>query len=864
MSGPDIHPSPSTPRPSTPSAAQTAAVLSSLPELSDIADLNIPFDASLDISAYINATFPDEASLSANISPFLSRLDGTLARLDAQLANLVRDHRADGAASKALLDGTLASVEALQGRLETLTDAAKKADEDMQNALAPARPLYTALENTAATAAALDALVSLEEAVAKLENAAGESSLAGVAGDLDVFASVRESLALFDGMSETEGNGLRRLPELRARAAVAMETLRGSILSEFRRMSDVVSMAGSVEPAKLDDAVARLRTACLVAQAMGKEVKAEVIGSFIRGRKMAFRAAFAMDKKGFSGVEKRFSWLRRELRMNWARLGGERIDRGWGVVFPIDWGVAWRVADGIVRELRDWTSATLDAGADRDVAVMVSALSKTKEFEIELDRRFGALKNTDSGMENVPSFVGAISESYGPWMGAYVNQEDEHLQIVLNELLRDEKWTCEDGTVLRSATELFLVIKKSMRTCASLDIRQPLFSLHRVFRKHLGAYASSLIKRLPGVRGNALADSSNPKDYEEKVQRACAIINTAEYCSSTVEQLEESLQKTVQDVYAGDIELSTEREKFATVAAKGVQSIVALLGEDLEPHLQELSSQDWASWPEVGDTSKYVEHIGTRLMLSTRNLSERLSKHHFRFMLEKFAASFIPRYQSHIYECQQMNNFGAQQILLDASAVKALLLSLPASVRAPVPGTYVKFVNREMGKIEAMLKVILAPVNVSVDTYVALVPEGTAEHFQKVLEIQGLRRADAAPLVLDYSRRIGPAQRLKPQHREVVAYQRSKSKSNTSPAKTTQPNASQAGASSSSAPADPREIGQGQNATVDSMKSLFGRLGTSLMDSGITDRLGQVSSQFESTTDRLKREAAARGFRFGQ
>lgn len=857
-----MQPPPSTPRSSNPSAEQTTAVLSSLPDLSDITDLNIPFDASLDISAYINATFPDEASLSANITPFISRLDTTLARLDAQLASLVRDHRADGAASAELLEGTLSSVGSLQERLITLTDAAKKADEDMQEALAPARPLYTALENTAATAAALDALVRLEAAVGKLEGAARESSLAGVAGDLSMFSSVRESLALFDDMKETDGNGLRRLPELRARAAVAIETLRGSVLSEFRRMSDVVSMAGSVEPAKLDDAVARLRTACLVAQAMGKQVKAEVIGSFIRGRKMAFRAAFEMDKKGFSGVEKRFGWLRRELRMNWARLGGERIDRGWGVVFPNDWGVAWRVADGIVRELRDWTSATLDAGADRDVAVMVSALSKTKEFEVELDRRFSALKNADNGMENLPPFVGAISESYGPWMGAYVNQEDEHLQVVLQELLRDEKWVCEDGTVLGSATELFLVIKKSMRTCASLDIRQPLFSLHRVFRKHLGSYASSLVKHLPGIRGNALADSSKPKDYEKKVERACAIVNTAEYCSSTIEQLEESLQKTVQAVYAGDIELSVEREKFATVAARGVQSVVALLDEDMEIHLRELSSQDWASWSEVGDNSKYVERIGSKLTASAKNLSERLSKHHFRFMLEKFATSFIPRYQNHIYGCQQMNNFGAQQILLDASAIKAFLIGLPASVHAPVPGTYVKFVNREMGKIEAMLKVILAPVDVSVDTYVALVPDGTAEHFQKVLEIRGLRRADAAPLVLDYSRRIGPAQRLRPQQREMVAIKQSKPAAPT--AETVRPRAPQTGSSSSTAPSEQRENEQGQNATVDSVKNLFGRLGSSLMDSGITDRLGQVSSQFESTTDRLKQEAAARGFRFGQ
>lgn len=860
-----MKPHSSTPHVSKPSADQTAAVLSSLPDISDIADLNIPFDASLDISAYINATFPDEASLSKNVDPFLSRLDATLSRLDAQLANLVRDHRSDGAESAKLLEGTLSSVASLQERLISLTDAARMADEEMQRALAPAKPLYTALENTVATAAALEALVGLEHAVEKLETAAGEISLAGVAGDLTVFSSVRDSLALFDNMSETSGTGLRKLPELRARAAVAIETLRCSIFSEFKRMSDVVSMAGSVEPSKLDDAVARLRTACLVAQAMGKDVIAEVIGSFVRGRKLAFRAAFAMDKRGFAGVEKRFAWLRRELRMNWARLGGERIDRGWGVVFPNDWGVAWRVADGIVRELRDWTSATLDAGADRDVAVMVSALSKTKEFESELDQRFNALKRQSDEMANLPSFAGTISESYGPWMGAYVNQEDEHLRVVLLELLRDEKWVCEDGAVLGSATELFLVIKKSMRTCASLDIRQPLFSLHRVFRKHLGSYASSLVKHLPGVRGNALADSSTPEIYATKVQRVCDIINTAEYCSSTIAQLEESLQNTVQEVFAGDIELNAVKESFGAVAARGVQSIVTLLIEDLEIHLRELSTQDWAAWPEVGDTSKYVESISTKLTASAKSLFGQLSKHHFRFLLEKFAAAFIPRYRFHVYKCQELNNFGAQQILLDASAIKALLLGLPASIHAPVPGTYVKFVNRETSKIEAMLKVILAPVDMSVDTYVALVPQGTAEHFQKILEMRGLRRAEAAPLVLDYSRRIGPSQRLRPQTRERAVFEMPQPVPQSTEGRSVEGSSAQSIPTRSLAkPSGQNQNEQGQSATVDSMKSLFGRLGTSFMDSGISDRLGQVSSQFESTTDRLKREAAARGFRFGQ
>lgn len=833
----------------------TDDLLSQLPDLSSIHDLSIPFTAPLDLPLYINTHFPTEASLES-LPTFLARLDNTLTTLDHQLANLILSQRETASQSTSLVSDAETSIQELQSSLSTLATSAQDTESRISDALAPALPIYTALENVTATAQALDFLVALEKCVLQLEGAAKASSLSAVADDIGVFQRMRNAQEFFDSLKEAEGPGLKRLPEFRARAAVACEALRGSVLSEFRRYSDVVSLAVEMKKEKLDEAVARLKVACTVAGAMGEEVRMEVVGSFVRGRRMAFRAAFEMDASGLAGVERRFSWLRKELRLNWARLGGERIDRGWGRVFPDEWGVAWRLADGLVKELRESTSKTLDAGADRDVAMMVSALSKTKEFEAELDRRFGGFKK-----EDVPSFVGSISESFGPWMGAYVNQEDEHLQVVLNELLREEDWVCEDGTVLRSATELFLVIKKSMGTCASLDIRQPLFSLHRVFRKHLGMYASSLVKHLPGVRGNALADSSNPQDFTVKVKRACAIINTAEYCGSTVEQLEESLKRTVQEVFSEDIELGKEREKFGMVAAKGVQSLVALLEEDLEPDLRELSKEDWANWKEVGDNSKYVGRISAKLTSSAEQIAGQLGKHHFRFMLEKFAASFIQRYRARIYECQQMNNFGAQQILLDTTAVKALLLELPGSVKAPVPGTYVKVVNREMGKIEAVLKVILAPVDMSVDTYVALVSEGTAEHFQRVLEIRGLRRADAAPLVLDYSRRIGPEQRLRPHQREVAPAGKSESSPGSRRASASSPSPGQ---DTSKAATSTDESTQGQSATVDSVKSLFGRWGTSLMDSGISDKLGQVSSQFESTTDRLKKEAAARGFRFGQ
>ncbi|KAI0563101.1 vacuolar protein sorting-associated protein 53 A [Gracilaria domingensis] len=816
-----------------------------LPELEQISALNIPLDGPIDVSSYLNNRFPSEQQLNANLTNFLDQIDGALYRLDTQLSSLMDRHRNDTNPVNENVQTTLSSLSTAESSLSELRQAAETATKSLTDALEPATPIYTALENTTATSKAMEALITLDDAVAKLEHAATSTSLDNISGHLHVFTAVREPLAVFESQPAP-----KQLSQLRARAAVATETLRSTVLTEFKRYSDVLSVATSSSP-KVDSAVNRLHTACLVAEAMGSTVRAELLGSYIKSRKAAFRAAFEMDKSGFAGVDKRFAWLRKELRVNWARLGGEKVDRGWGRVFPNEWGVARRVAEGIVAELREWTSQTLDIGADRDVAIMIRALSKTKEFEIELDRRFGAKGNA--------SFVGMISESFGPWMGAYVNQEDEHLKIVLDELLRDETWLCEDSTVLKSGTELFLVIKKSMRTCASLDVRQPLFSLHRVFRRHLSSYASALVKRLPGFRENPLADSTNPNEYDRKMRQACAIVNTAEYCSTTVEQLEESLRRTVEQAFMTDIDLSAEREKFSAVAAKGVQSIVSLIDEDLEIDLKAMSSQNWATWPEVGDTSTWAQSMSAKLTAAANDLVKSLEKHHFRFLLEKLAVSFLSRYRKHIYACELMNNFGAQQILLDSSTLKSTLLGLPKSVSAAVPSAFVKQVNREMGNIEAVLKVILAPLDVSVDTYVALVPNGTAEDFQKILEIKGLRRAEAAPLVLNYSRRIGPSQRLK-SNRSTPSSPRM-SLQNRSPISASVPTSKPELLDVN--PNAPESAAENQSAAVGSMISLFDRLGSSLKESGITDRIDQVSSHFESTTDRLKKEAAARGFRFG-
>ncbi len=516
-----------------------------------------------------------------------------------------------------------------------------------------------------------------------------------------------------------------------------------------------------------------------------------------------------------------------------------------------------------------------------------------------------------AGLEERSNLETASAKAMARGWGAYVKKEDAHLQAVVKELLRDETWKCEDGTVLNSAKQLFLAVKKSMKMCAALDARQPLYSLHSVFRRHLANFAGSLVRHLPGSHSVALADSTNRPNFDAKIERACAIIGTADYCANTVQQLEENISKLVDDSFSPDIDMSKEREKFAAAAAKGVHSLVALLDEDLHLSLRPFKTTDWTSWPSVGDTSAYVADITAKLTETIPEIRKKLSKHHFRFLLDKFGAAFIQTYSSHVYKTDKMSHFGAQQILLDTTALRTLLISLPnigasaqSSQRAPAPTTYVKHISREIAKLEAVLKVILAPAETCIDTYLALVPGGSAEAFRHILEMRGVRRGDAAPLVLELTRRLGrsaaPAGADTAIGESLRANLRARERGTVRATPPTPgsraaacsyvysyacsfsdaciwiydtfgyrcrggclccPRASVSAATVSGIAGVGDAATQASEVAVDSMKHFFGRIGsigTTWKDVGIADKFGQVTSQIGSTTDMLKKEAVSR------
>jgi hypothetical protein len=75
---------------------------------------------------------------------------------------------------------------------------------------------------------------------------------------------------------------------------------------------------------------------------------------------------------------------------------------------------------------------------------------------------------------------------------------------------------------------------------------------------------------------------------------------------------------------------------------------------------------------------------------------------------DRLASSVVAAFRANIYRCKRIGDVGAEQLLLDVSSLKGALLELlqissnlaPSSVKR-----YSKLVNKEMGRLELLVKV---------------------------------------------------------------------------------------------------------------------------------------------------------------
>eukprot|EP00298_Acanthocystis_sp_HF-20_P016596 c21524_g2_i5.p1 GENE.c21524_g2_i5~~c21524_g2_i5.p1 ORF type:complete len:406 (-),score=131.09 c21524_g2_i5:189-1406(-) len=347
----------------------------------------------------------------------------------------------------------------------------------------------------------------------------------------------------------------------------------------------------------------------------------------------------------------------------------------------------------------------------------------------------------------IPRKWNGISESFEPYMDLYVRQEDKNMHDFFVSLMEQETWTISDVAhtkVLQSASNLFFYIKKILKRSRSYTRGQKLVALHGVFKNGLIKYSAQLDAHLPPV-------NAQPQYNSDEQQRICYIVNTAEYCYETSQQLCESIQKLVSAELAAQITVVTEQDALHSVSTKGIKCLTTRIFSALENSLTKMININWQAIKEVGDSSEYVSQIGLELAKAIPPITNTLNTTYLRFFCDKFVSSFVEQFIFHIYKCRRVSETGAQQLLLDAQTLQSLLVKLPIigltgdTPPHPPPTGYKKYVEKEMDKAEGILKVLGTPIDGVLTTFLTVSSASNFE-FQKILELKGLKRVEIIQL----------------------------------------------------------------------------------------------------------------------
>eukprot|EP00927_Polykrikos_kofoidii_P029680 TRINITY_DN25630_c0_g1_i1.p1 TRINITY_DN25630_c0_g1~~TRINITY_DN25630_c0_g1_i1.p1 ORF type:complete len:816 (+),score=188.69 TRINITY_DN25630_c0_g1_i1:90-2537(+) len=683
---------------------------------------------------YISRFFPTVDGLSG-LDVFVGKLKAQQQQIDEDVRHAIRRQAACGRRARADLDDAKAAVRELMERIRAIKDKSAQSEALVNDVCHEIKPLDVAKRNLTLTVTALKRLVVLVEALEQLR----------------AFTASRryqEAAGLIHAVHELDGHfkDLKHLPrvaEVAERKAMIFGDLKTQLLEDFASLHD----APGNRTVGVEDA------ACCV-DAFGAAVRDQVITHFSQQVLESYKDIFQPPnpESGLDNIERRYSWIKRVLN---------EYDNKYDEYFPKHWRVPCRVCVDFCHITRQHLVEILSISHHTvDPETMVLVLLKSIDFENYLAAIFPGegvagtpaspprsqgtlgsnsfstagfgfrypdvlgpkalaaskqLQQADEAARFAPRFRGLLSECFDAYLSFWVQHEEKQLLTALDEatvhgvdeIVVSTEDDNSDGLApkltLRSGPLVFNNMKVSMKKCCIFSTHQILFDVFQVFRKVLTRYMEKLVSHLP-------KQVSSPLD-SAGVQAVCCVLGTADFCLETAPQLAEFMQEMIDQTFVERVTFSVEDEHFRNLMHRSYQDIVQSVNSSLDKAFAKMTRTDWAHFPQVGDNcSAYVGMMCEQLSEQFEPIAGYLSRSHYRFFCSKFLQAFVARYIGEFFRCRKINVQAALQLLIDAGDIKTMLLEVPVTATSgrQMQTVYSNFVLKEMGRAEAMLRVLSA------------------------------------------------------------------------------------------------------------------------------------------------------------
>lgn len=372
------------------------------------------------------------------------------------------------------------------------------------------------------------------------------------------------------------------------------------------------------------------------------------------------------------------------------------------------------------------------------IDLFMGALQATLDFEKYIDVRFS------NKMQETK-----LSVYFEPYLSLWVSHQDKMMNDKLLSYMGsgDLSTTLGDSLVVPSSADLFrtyrTVLTQTFELIENNTNNGILVALANFFTKWLIAYSNRILKPL------VLPDNEEIQNKEEAIKYTVTMINTVDYCSVTVGQLEDKLAELSPDPEKISQNFAAVKDTYDGLLAKGNSILLhRILALDLAFVAREFNNIDWARVV-VENYSRYMVTLKEILCFNTNSdQKSTLQLILSQFNRDVYSWNFLDKvidlitqdFTGYIirllqpmppfatlsntrkFDSAKVTNIG-EQLLLDTELLKEIFHSLPGSVSDEVNSTQTnaykrvqKHIDTNLTQILQFIKVLMTPLS-SVDDY---------------------------------------------------------------------------------------------------------------------------------------------------
>ncbi|KXT14048.1 hypothetical protein AC579_10524 [Pseudocercospora musae] len=676
---------------------------------------------------HLNALFSHPSTLSSvsSVSASLQRYqDG----LDSDISSLVTTQTTSDSDSVRRIQDAKAELAGLFAKIEGVRERALETERTITEMTADIKRLDSTKKNLTLSMTALKRLQMLTTAYEQLR---GLSETRQYRECAHLLQAVIQLMAHFKSYRSID-----QIATLSKNVADVQRDLLEQVCEDF----EVTFARGEVQQKRM-----MLNEACQVMDALGEHARSRLITWYCNTQLREYRQVFRGNDEAASldNISRRYSWFNRMLKT---------YDLEHSTLFPPSWKVNEMLANAFCENTRDDYKASLQKsmrkahGQPPDVNLLLSCLQETLDFEHSLERRFSggesrtSMDTVSSSDEKRHGFSQAISEAFEPYLSIWVESQDRQLATLIPKYrqqgIRNVEEEFHAQLVVTSSTELFHHYRVTLAQCAKLSTGSRLEELSRTFAKYLDAYAQQVLFYF-------LSDKTGGPSVEDAV----VILNTADYCYTTTNQLEERIKGRIDEDLSEKVDLQSQADTFMGVASAAVRALVHKAEADCEPAWREMRSIPWSKMEIVGDQSSYVSTLLQRVKDRSQDILRYLHKPQYaRAYCDNLVDALTSSYITNIVASRPVSETGSEQMLLDTYVLKkglAELATLNREAGTPVNAGFVKRINQSTAKLDPILKTLqvrASPPEGLVQAYLIHIRDRSEANFRKMLELKGITR----------------------------------------------------------------------------------------------------------------------------